>query len=163
MADITVRKNTENQATQQQPLSGFEPFRAMRELLRWDPFQQMTPLWPAQPDGFAPAFEVKETHDAYVFEADVPGVKESDIEITVTGNRLTISGHRIEEKEDKNTTYYSCERQYGSFQRSYTLPEGADTEHVHASLKAGVLSVGVPKKPELQPKKIAVKSAAMKT
>lgn len=87
-------------------------------------------------------------------------MKEGDIEVTVTGNRLTITGHRSEETEEKTETYFSRERKYGSFSRSYTLPEGADLEHVHADLKAGVLTVAVPKLPEVQPRKIAVKSVA---
>jgi HSP20 family protein len=109
-----------------------------------------------------PDFEVKETKDAYLFKADVPGVKEADIEVTVTGNRLTLAGSRAEEKEEKGDTYYSCERKYGSFTRAYTLPEGADLEHPHADLKAGVLTVAVPKLPEVKPKKVEVKSIPVK-
>jgi HSP20 family protein len=164
MADITVRKNNGNitpapGAIAREP----DPFRMMRDLLRWDPFKEMAPMWTQElPGEFSPAFEVKETDGSYLFKADVPGVKEGDIDVTVTGNRLTISGSRSEEKEEKQETYYSCERKYGSFSRSYTLPEGADFEHVHADLKSGVLTIAVPKKPEIQPKKIAVKSAATK-
>lgn len=163
MADITVRKDNGGQAQPTAITREYDPFRAMRDLFRWDPFREMAPVWPTEATmTFAPDFEVKETNDAYLFKADVPGVKESDIEVTVTGNRLTISGQRNDEKEEKGQTYYTCERKYGAFSRSYTLPEGADTDHVHADLKSGVLSVAVPKKPELQPKKIAVKSSPAK-
>jgi HSP20 family protein len=163
MADITVRKNEGNTPDRAIVTREYDPFRAMRELMRWDPFKEMEPLWgPDLPSEFAPAFEVKENEGSFLFKADVPGVKENDIEITVAGNRLTISGMRNEEKEEKSETYYSCERKYGTFTRSYTLPEGADLEHVHADLKAGVLTVGVPKLPALQPKKITVKAAPTK-
>lgn len=159
MADITIHKN-ETPARQAAPT--VEPFRMMRDLLRWDPFGEMTPLFTPGEPTFTPAFEVKETKDAYLFKADVPGVKEADIDVTVQGNRLIIAGSRSEEKEDKNETYYSCERRYGSFSRAYTLPEGADLNNVHADLRTGVLTVAVPKLPEVQPKKIAVKATPTK-
>ena len=161
MADITVKKSNTGQALAPTTRE-YDPFRAMRELLRWDPFKEMTPMWPSELQGeFVPAFEVKENKDSFLFKADVPGVKEGDLDISVTGNRLT--GTRSEEKEEKNETYYASERRYGSFTRSYTLPEGADLEHIHADLKAGVLTVAVPKLAEAQPKKIAVKSTASAT
>ncbi len=168
MSDITVRKNNGGSVSPSANLGrSLEPFRVMRDLLRWDPFQEMAPLWPELPTAvaFAPAFEVKETKDAYLFKADVPGVKESDIDVTLTGNRLTISGKREEEKTEQNDTYYACERTYGGFTRSFTLPEGSMAEHIHADLKSGVLTVAVPKSAEAQPKKIAVKAGekAIKT
>ena len=107
---------------------------------------------------FAPAFDVKETKEAYLFKADVPGMQDKDIEVTVTGNRLTINGKREAEKEDKGDRYYAYERTYGSFTRSFTLPDGADVDKLRASLDSGVLSLTLPKKPEVQPKKIAVKA-----
>jgi HSP20 family protein len=163
MADITVRKEAGRTPETNIIPREWEPFRMMRDLLRFDPFGEMTPLINAEPIlTFAPDFEVKETNEAYLFKADVPGVKENDIEVTLTGNRLTIAGTRNEEKEEKTETYYSAERKYGAFSRSYTLPEGADLEHLHADLKAGVLTVAVPKLAEVQPKKIAVKSAPAK-
>ncbi|MBX3264668.1 MAG: Hsp20/alpha crystallin family protein [Labilithrix sp.] len=132
----------------------------MRRLLGWDPFQEMAPFVAAEEAGltFMPAFEVKETKDAYEFRADIPGVAEDDIELTVTGNRLTISGSREAEVEDKKDRYFATERLYGSFVRTFTLPDGVDPEQVTATLANGVLRVVVPKKPETQPKKIAVTS-----
>ena len=161
MADITVKKSSGGQGLAPTTTTReYEPFRAMRELLRWDPFKEMTPMWPAELAGeFAPAFEVTENDDAFLFKADVPGVKENDLDLAVTGNRLSVSGSRTEEKEEKNATYYAAERKYGSFTRSYTLPEGVDLEHIHADLKGGVLTVVVPKLPALQPKKITVKAS----
>ncbi len=119
----------------------------------------MAPIAPEGELVFAPAFEVKETKDAYIFKADVPGIKEKDLEVTLTGNRLTLAGKREVENEEQGETYYSCERSYGSFSRSFTLPEGVDTEHVHADLAAGVLTIAITKLPEVQARKIAVKSA----
>lgn len=118
---------------------------------------------PQMPAGYAPSFEIKEAKDAYLFKADVPGVKESDLEVTLTGNRLTVSGKREAEKQEQTDTYYTYERSYGDFTRSFTLPEGVDMNSVHADLKEGVLALSIKKKPEAQPKKIAVQSAAKKS
>jgi HSP20 family protein len=142
------------------PRAEWHPLRFMRDLLRWDPFAEMVPVMPI--DGrlaeFAPSFEVKETKDAYVFTADLPGVAEKDLEVTLAGRRLAIAGRREAEKEEKDEKYYAFERTYGTFTRAFTLPEGADTEHIAADLKQGVLTVVVPKRAEIQAKKIAVKA-----
>ncbi len=137
---------------------GWDPFETMQELLRWDPFRSNSSS--SVEDTFVPTFEVKETKDAYHFKADVPGIKEEDLELSVTANRLTVSGHRDEEKRDDDDRYFTYERQYGSFSRSFTLPDGVDTESVQAELKDGVLNVMVPKKPETQPKRIPLRSGA---
>ncbi len=131
--------------------------------MRWDPFRQMAPFLTGeeQPVRFAPDFDVKETKAGFVFKADVPGIKEKELEITMTGNRLTISGKREAEKEDNTETYYACERAYGSFTRAFTLPEGTDGgSNIRAELHEGVLTLLLPKKPELQPRRIEVKAAA---
>ena len=94
---------------------------------------------------------MKENKDGYVFRADLPGVREDDLDISLTGNRLTISGKREQEKHEQGDTYYANERSYGSFSRAFTLPDGTDAENVRADLKNGVLQVTVPKKPEVQP------------
>jgi HSP20 family protein len=138
---------------------GVDPFEMMQDLLRWDPFRELSRgvADGTEPTHFIPAFEVKETKDSYVFKADLPGVKEDGLDISLTGNRLTISGQRQEEKKDEGERHFVYERSFGSFSRSFTLPEGIDTEHVQAELKNGVLNVVVPKKPEVQPKRILVK------
>jgi HSP20 family protein len=128
----------------------------MRELLRWDPFQEMRPLWGSEVANYLPAFEVKENKDSFVFRADVPGVKEQDIEVTSAGNRLTISGKRESEKEEKEDTYYACERSYGSFTRAFTLPEQADASHIKAEMKNGELTIVVPKVAAAVAKRIPV-------
>jgi len=137
---------------------GWDPFEMMQDLMRWDPFREMSRrMLGEEPAAFAPTFDVKETKDSYVFRADLPGVKDSDLDISLTGNRLTISGRRQEENKEEGEQFYAYERSYGSFSRSFTLPEGIDAEHVQADLKDGVLSVVLPKKPEVQPKRIALK------
>jgi HSP20 family protein len=119
----------------------------------------MAPFWSEeQPARFAPDFEVKETKEGFVFKADVPGVREKDLEITMTGNRLTITGKREAEMAERTDTYYACERSYGSFTRAFTLPEGTDAgDRIRAELNQGVLTLLLPKKPELQPRRIELK------
>ncbi|HLK91280.1 MAG TPA: HSP20 family small heat-shock protein [Polyangia bacterium] len=144
--------------------AAWDPVRLMRDMLRWDPFREIEAvLSPTDVRGFAPTFEVTETKDAYLFRADLPGVKEQDLEISLTGTRLAISGHREQERHEQSDTFYASERAYGSFSRSFTLPEGVDGENVSADLKNGVLTLTVPKKPEVQPKKIAVGNGGQKT
>jgi HSP20 family protein len=160
MSNVVIRKQNGDKPTVPAAEHAWDPWRTMRALLAWDPFREMAPYAPVEASGFAltAAFDVKETKDAYLFKADVPGIHDKDLEVTVTGNRLTIAGKRDAEKEDKNDRYYSYERSYGAFTRSFTLPDGADVEALRAALDQGVLTVTVPKKPEVQPKKIAVKS-----
>ena len=105
---------------------------------------------------FAPNFDVKETKDAFLFKADLPGVKESDLEITHTGNRLTIGGKRDAEDRKEGDNYYMVERSFGSFRRTFTLPESADVDQIKADHQAGVLSISVPKRTAAQPRKINV-------
>ena len=136
--------------------SVWDPFRVMRDVLRWDPFRELEAAAGGDYGLFAPSFDVKENKDGYVFRADLPGVKEEDLEISLTGNRLAISGRREEEKREQGETYYASERSYGSFSRAFTLPDGTDAENVRAELKNGVLQVTVPKKPEVQPRKIQI-------
>ncbi len=167
MADIAVRKEAENKpvpAASWDPFRlSWDPFRTMRDLMSWDPFREIAPLYPQAGAGYLPSFEVKENKEAYIFKADVPGIKESDLDISATGNRLTVSGKREAEKRDQGDTYYTYERTYGSFTRSFTLPDGVDMNSVHADLHDGVLTLTVRKTPEAQPKKIAIQSAAKKS
>lgn len=160
MSNIAVRKDNGNKIARTPTPAEWEPLRVMRSLLNWDPFGEMAAFPLDERGTFAPHFEIKETKGAYIFKADVPGVKENDLDVTVTGNRISVGGRREAEKEEQGETYYAYERSYGQFTRSFTLPEGADVDRVHAELKEGVLTLSIPKKPELQPKKISVKGAA---
>jgi HSP20 family protein len=152
MTDI-VKKNG-GQVTE------WDPFRAMRELMRWDPFREMAPMLPAfagfERPGFYPSFDVTETKEGYVFKADVPGVQAKDLEITTTGNRLQINGKRDSEHQSRTDTCYTYERQYGSFSRTFMLPEGADLAHTRSELRDGVLTLVIPKQPSVVSKKIEI-------
>lgn len=152
MADITRREGII-------PRRERDPFSQMQELMNWDPFEAMTQLLGtgrgAAPS-FIPAFEVKETKDAFIFKADLPGVQENNLDISLTGDRLVVSGKRESEKREENERYFAFERSFGSFSRAFTLPEGVDAEHIAADLKDGVLHLTLPKKPEVQPKRIKV-------
>ncbi len=161
MANLPIRQNGGSREITRRP--ELDPLAWARDMLRWDPFRELAPTFSVEMTTFAPAFDVKETKEGYLFRADVPGVAEKDLEITRTGNRLTVSGKRENEKEEKGETYYTCERSYGSFLRAFTLPEGIDGEHVRAEMKDGVLSIFVPKKPEAQPQKIALKPEEKKS
>jgi HSP20 family protein len=131
------------------------PLELVRRMLEWDPFETMAPvrLWP---EAFVPDFSVKETRDAFVFKADLPGVDGKKIQVKVLGNRLTITGEREEEKKEDGETFYTYERSFGSFTRSFTLPEGAEMDKIHAELKDGVMTIVVPRHPEAQPRQIDV-------
>ncbi len=162
MADIVVKKNGG-----QMMQTEFDPWRAMREMLRWDPFREMAPVVPSFPmldlEEWNPSFDVSENKDSYLFKVDVPGVKKDDLEITTTGNRIQIAGKRDSAHEAKTDTVYTYERRYGSFCRSFTLPEGADIDHAKSELKDGVLSLVIPKLPGAQSKKIPIGSGGAKS
>jgi HSP20 family protein len=136
-----------------------DPFQLMRDLLRWDPFREMESLGSWSARVFSPDVELKETKDAYVFKVDLPGVDEKDLDISLTGNQIHISGKREEEGTQEGDRYYAYERSYGSFNRSFTLPEGANADEVTAELKDGVLHVKIPKRPEVQERRIEVHAA----
>lgn len=135
--------------------SEFDPFRVMEGLLRFGPQQEGI----QRSFEFAPSFDVKETKEAFLFKADLPGVKQSDLEITHTGNRLTVSGKREGEERKEGDNYFMVERSFGSFQRTFTLPESADVDQIKADLSAGVLSITIPKRSAAQPRKVSVSVA----
>jgi HSP20 family protein len=140
-------------------IMNWNPFQVMQEMTKWDPFRDFSRFGEK---GFHASFEVKETKDSYVFKADLPGVKEDDLDVSVTENRLTISGKREEEKRDESDRYYAYERSYGSFSRAFTLPEGVDPDKVDAEFKSGVLTLTVPKNPEVKAKHIPLRSGESK-
>jgi HSP20 family protein len=109
----------------------------------------------------APAVDVVERDKEYEITAELPGMDEKNIEVKVSNGMLTLKGEKTEEKEEKEKDYYLSERSYGSFQRSFTIPDVVDTNKIEASFAKGVLTVKLPKSAEAQKseKKIAVKSA----
>jgi HSP20 family protein len=147
------------------------------ELMEWRPFREisrlrreMDRLWddyfgpgrralkPMEME-FAPAVDIKETEDKIVVKAEVPGIDAKDINISVTGDVLTIKGEKKSEHEEKEESYHLVERSYGSFSRSLVLPAAVDMDKIEAKYDKGVLTVTCPKKAEVKPKAIEIKSA----
>ena len=108
-----------------------------------------------------PAVDVVESEKAYELTAELPGMDEKNIEVKVVNGSLTIKGEKQEEKEEKKKDYYLQERNFGSFERSFGIPESVDADKIEASFKKSVLTVTLPKKAEAQKpaKKIEVKAA----
>jgi HSP20 family protein len=107
----------------------------------WRPFQAMR-----QPQ-IMPAIDVFEKEGALHVRAELPGMSEKDVEVNVSGDALTISGEKKEEREVKEENYYRSERTYGKFSRRIALPPGADADQAKATFKNGVLEVDVPVRP----------------
>ena len=136
-----------------------DPLRRMREMLNVDPFAEMPSGFPAMARRFVPDMEVCEKNDCYIVNADLPGLADDDLNVEVTGNRLTISGKREEEHRDEGEKYWAYERSFGNFTRSFVLPEGTLPDQVEARLENGVLEVRIPKTKGEESKRIPVKSS----
>lgn len=95
-----------------------------------------------------PAIDVAESATGYKVTAELPGLDEKNIELKLFDGTLTIQGEKKEEKEEKKKDYYLSERHYGSFRRSFSIPEGVDAERIEATFKNGVLTVTLPKTAE---------------
>lgn len=154
MSNLSVRHKEAREAREVRPWTpSMDPFRMIRSLLGADPFAGLvSPVVEA----FVPDIEIKETADAYVIQADLPGVREEDLDVSITGNRLTVSGKREEEERREEDQFFAYERSYGMFSRAFTLPDEADRERVSADLTQGVLRVVVPKKAEMQARKVEI-------
>ncbi len=108
-----------------------------------------------------PAVDVSETDKVYEITAELPGIDEKNVEVKVANGILTIKGEKQDEKEEKQKDYYMRERSFGSFERSFQIPDDVDGDKIEASFKKGVLSVALPKSAEAEKaaKKITVKAA----
>ena len=117
--------------------------------------------WPRETvfGGGMPAIDVAEKDDEYEITAELPGLDEKDIEVKLANGLLTIMGEKKEEKEERRKDYYQSERRYGSFVRSFPLPQGIDRDAIDANFAKGVLTVRLPKTAEAraEEKKIEVK------
>ena len=111
----------------------------------------------AQGGTFSPAVDLHETEEAYIVEADMPGLSKEDIDLEVAENVVTLKGERKEESEETKKNFHRVERVHGGFQRSFMIPGGFVHEEVKADFKDGVLKITLPKPKENQPKRIAVK------
>jgi len=148
-------------------------------LTRWDPFVDFARFskdFFDQPEGplakprngtvrFVPAVDVTEEKDAFLVKAELPGLKPEDVKIDLDKNVLTLSGERhLEKREEREATaekpsFRRIEREYGSFARSFVLPETVQGDKIEATMSDGILTVKIPKSPAAQPRKIAVKAS----
>ena len=150
-------------------LARFEPFREFATLQdRINRAFRDSYSGAAQDDAlttssFAPAVDVYEDEHQVALKIEVPGIDEKDIDVRVENNTLTVHGERKIESEEKEENYRRVERQYGSFTRSFTLPQTVDTENVSATYERGVLKVTLPKKAEAKPKQIKVQVGSEKS
>src|ERR1700738_4783495 len=152
----------------------------MTVLTRWDPFRELNTLQDRMNrlfrdslrDGrdeslatssFAPAVDVYEDEHNVTLKIEVPGIDEKDIDVRIENRTLTVHGERKFEKEEKEENYRRVERQYGSFSRTFTLPNTVDTENVSADCEKGVLKIKLTKKAEAKPKQIKVNVGSEKT
>lgn len=148
------------------------------KMVRWDPFRELEEMstrlnrlfarteLTAPAEGtkevmtfadWAPAVDIRETPEEYVIKAELPEVNKEDIKVAVKESVLTLTGERKMEKEEKGKKFHRIERAYGSFMRSFTLPEDVDDKKLVATYKDGVLNVHLPKSPVAKPKAIEVK------
>lgn len=132
---------------------GFWP-SSMRRMFDLEPWRLESSF-----DFNIPAVDVSEDEKTYTITAELPGIDEKNVDVSVSGDSLVLKGEKHKEKEEKDKNYYLSERSYGSFQRSFRLPEGVDTAKIAATFAKGVLTVTLPKTTEAQKqqKKIEVK------
>jgi HSP20 family protein len=145
----------------------------MTVVTRWDPFREFATLQDRMNrlfqqnygDGreealttstFAPLVDVYEDEHNVMLKIEVPGIDEKDIDVRIENNTLTVHGERKFEKDEKEENFRRVERQYGSFTRSFTLPNTIDAEQVKATYDKGVLKITLAKKAEAKPKQIKV-------
>jgi HSP20 family protein len=106
---------------------------------------------------WTPSVDITEDDNEWVVKADLPELKKEEVKVTVESGVLTISGERKLEKEEKNKKYHRIERAYGSFVRSFSLPDGTDSSKVNAEFKEGVLKIHLPKSEQAKPKSLQIK------
>ena len=149
----------------------------MTVLTRWDPFRELSTMQDRMnrmnrlfresnsPEGpadaltttsFAPPVDIYEDEHNITLKLEVPGIDEKDIDVRIENNTLTVHGERKIEKEEKEENFLRVERQYGSFTRSFTLPDSVDPEQASATYNNGVLKIKLAKKAESKPKQIKV-------
>ena len=147
-------------------------------LVRWDPFRELEEVSDRLNRMFArpatraangketmivadwtPSVDISETEGEYQIKAEIPDVRKEDVKVTLEDGVLTIQGERKHEKEEKGKKYHRIERSYGSFVRTFSLPDVIDEEKVKAEFKEGVLNLSLPKSEKAKPKAIDVKVA----
>lgn len=145
-------------------MTRYSPNRTIRDLQRevdslFDRFfdrdrdgsdQGTSPVW-------SPRTDLLETDDAFRLRLDVPGMTKDDITINLQNNTLTVSGERASERTDENEEYVRVERAFGTFHRTFTLPDAVDADHIEAEYKNGVLTINVPKTEKSTRRQIEIK------
>lgn len=109
------------------------------------------------PDSFVPSIDISETEDQFLISAELPGMKKEDINISLENGRLSISGERSFKNEEEGKTFHRVETQYGSFSRSFQLPDYVDEETINASYNDGLLNISIDKAENKVKKQIEVK------
>ncbi len=148
-----------------QSLATWEPFAEMAGLHRmadqlFGEFFGRTPFRMAATESlWSPMVDVYEAEDSIRLVADLPGVKQGDIQLSIEGDTLTLKGERKRDAEVKEDQYYRVERSYGTFQRNILLPSVVDPNKVKATYRDGVLEILLPKKEEAKPKEIKIEAA----
>ena len=135
---------------------GLTPFRRQIDRLFDSFLGQETPF--STNGDWLPSLDVEETAEEVIVKAELPGMAEKDISVTLSGNNLIIKGERKREKEEKDKHFHRIERSYGTFERVVPLPTTTDPAKIDAEYSKGVLEVHLPKKPEDMPKQIEVKA-----
>ena len=152
----------------------------MTLITRWDPFREFVTLQSRMnrlfhdsfgdtreealtTNTFAPPVDVYEDEHNITLKIEAPGIDEKDIDVRIENNTLTVHGERKFEKEEKEENYRRVERQYGSFTRTFTLPQTVDQDSVQANYEKGVLKIQLAKKAEAKPKQIKVNVGSAKT
>lgn len=146
----------------------------MSNLIRWEPMREMVslreamdrlfddaftrPMGLSEGLGHGPAVDMYQTEDEVVVKAAVPGMKSDDVQISVTGDMLTIKGAVKEETETKEKSYHIREQRWGSFERSLVLPTAVVSDKARAEFEDGVLTITLPKAEEVKPRMITVKA-----
>ncbi|EEF57448.1 Hsp20/alpha crystallin family protein [Pedosphaera parvula] len=142
------------------PAPSSELSRIRNEIYRLfeDPFSLIAPSTSFF-EGWEPNIDIYEDKEKITVNAELPGMKKEDINVSLEGRALTISGERKEEQEHKEGDNYRAERFFGRFQRSITLPSAVNAEKINANYKDGVLTIELPKSEEAKAKQINVKSS----
>jgi HSP20 family protein len=133
----------------------YQPW-GMMEQMRREMDRMMGEENAASASDWVPAVDIKEDANCFTISADLPGIAPKDIDIHAENGMLTIQGERESEKREERQGYKRMERSYGSFFRRFTLPDTADTDKISAKGENGVLTITIPKRAEIQPRKIAV-------
>ena len=123
----------------------------------WNRFFRQTPSMGTFTEEWSPSVDISETKDKLVIKAEMPGLDATDVNVSISGDLLTIKGVKKKEEEEKDEHHHYVERYYGSFQRSFQLPVNVKTDKIEATFDKGILKVALPKTDEAKKKEIQIK------